>query len=154
MITGRGRLIRSLGPAAACAKILGLDEEKTHNALGIAYGSGFSSLDLQQNIDGAMTTFLHYGFCAEGAIKATLLANHGITGTKNILQGKWGYFNVVEPDYNLEPVTLDLGKRFEGAYASTKPYPSCKCTHMSINGPLGVVPIPYLIPNLESIQVK
>ena len=138
-VTGRIQMTRILGPAAACAKILGLDREKTYNALGIAYSGGLTSIDMQQTVDGAMTSFLHYGFCAEGAVKATLLAKKGFTGTRNILQGKYGYFNVVEPDHDLSELTRDLGKRFEGSYASTKPYACCKCCHMSINTILDLV---------------
>ncbi len=133
MVTGRIQLTRILGPVAACAKILGMDRTQTYDALGIGYSGGLSSSDMQQTVDGAMSSFLHYGFCAEGAIKATLLAHRGLTGTRNILQGKFGYFNAVERDCDLSRITLDLGKRFEGSYASTKPYPCCKCCHMTIS---------------------
>ncbi len=43
----------------------------------------------------------------------------------------------VDPD--LEPLTADLGKRFEGAYTSIKPYPTCKCGQEAINATIDLV---------------
>jgi len=153
-ISGRNPLLKVIPPAVVSAKVLGLNKETTHNALGIAYSGGFTSIDFQQMIDGAMTMFLHYGSAVEGGIKSALLAQKGVEGTKNFLLGKWGFYNIYEPEHDLMPLTYELGKRFEGAYISTKPFPSCKDTHTTVSIVIDLVKEHDIRPqNIEEIDV-
>ncbi len=119
------------GVTAAVTKLLGLDEDKTWNAMGLAYAQAAGDL-LQSYEDGALSWRVRHGFVADAAIKAALLAQKGITGPKNILQGKYGFYRLFAPEYNLEPLTAELGKRYEGANISLKSYSGCYWTHGAI----------------------
>ncbi len=127
-----------LGAAAVAGRILGLDEDKMVNALGIAYHQ--SAGNGQCVIDGALTKRLGPGFAAKGGITAALMAEKGITGAKNCLEGEMGMYNLYHRGaYNPVELTAELGERFEGVNLSFKPYPSCRATHPFVDAALSLV---------------
>lgn len=123
--------------AAISGILMGLDEEKMINALGIAYHQ--SAGNGQCVNDGAMTKRMGPGLAARGGITAALMAERGITGAHNILEGGYGVFNVYHGgDYDRNILLADLGKRFEGANIGFKPYPCCGFTHSYIDAVLAL----------------
>ena len=120
------------GAAAAAGKILGLEREKMHNALGIAYSQAAGNG--QCVLDGALTKRLQAGFAAQGGTLAALLAQKGITGAREIIQGRFGLYNVYQKgDLDPGPLTAGLGEVFEVENLSFKPYPCCRFGHSSID---------------------
>ena len=128
---------RIFAPTAAVAKLAKLDEVTMLNAMGIAYTQAAG--EWQGLIDGALTVRVEHGFVAEAAIKSVLLAQKGITGAKNILQGEKGFYNAFAPQPRLDRLTFELGKRFEGVNTSIKPYPCCKFAHAAIYATINLV---------------
>lgn len=127
-----------LGAAATAGRMLRLGEETLINALGIAYhqcsGNG------QCVIDGALTKRMGPGFSVRGGIVAALLAERGVTGAKNCLEGKMGLYNLYHRgNYDSKRLTVDLGKRFEGVNVAIKPYPCCRGIHPAIDAALALV---------------
>jgi 2-methylcitrate dehydratase PrpD len=127
-----------LGAAGTAARILGLDEDGIVNALGIAYhqcsGNG------QCVIDGALTKRMGPGFSAKGGITAALLAEKGVTGAKNCLEGEFGLYRLYHRgSYDANTLTADLGKSFEGIHVGIKPYPCCRGIHPAIDAALALV---------------
>jgi 2-methylcitrate dehydratase PrpD len=127
-----------LAAAGAAGRILGLDEAKLVNALGIAYhqcsGNG------QCVNEGALTKRMGPGFAARGGIAAALMAEKGITGAKECLEGELGLFNLYHKgEYDPKPLTKDLGRYFAGLSVTMKPYPCCKGTHSYVDVALAVV---------------
>jgi len=127
-----------LGAAAMAGRIMGLDEEKMINALGLAYhqcggaGSGVG--------DGALAKRMGPGLAARAGITAALMAERGITGERDPLEGRTGLFNTyMGGDYDPKILTADLGKRFEGADIGDKPYPCCGLTHACIDAALALI---------------
>jgi 2-methylcitrate dehydratase PrpD len=127
-----------LGAAAMAGRIMGLDEEKMINALGLAYhqcggaGSGVA--------DGALAKRMGPGLAARAGITAALMAERGITGERNSLEGRTGLFNVyMGGDYDAKILTAELGKRFEGVNIGDKPYPCCGLTHACIDATLALI---------------
>ena len=126
-----------LGVAGVAARILGLDEEGIVNAIGIAYhqscGNG------QTVKDGALTKRLGPGFAVKGGITSALLAERGITGAHNALEGQWGLYNLyMHGDYGPDILREDLGRRFEGMNVAIKPYPCCRGIHPAIDATLAI----------------
>lgn len=124
--------------AGVAGRILGLDEDGIVNAIGIAYhqscGNG------QCVLDGALTKRMGPGFAVRGGIAAALMAEKGITGAKNSLEGEFGLFNLYhQGTYDGRILTADLGKHFEGINVSIKPYPCCRVTHAYIDAALAIV---------------
>jgi 2-methylcitrate dehydratase PrpD len=127
-----------LAAAGVAGRIIGLDEEKLVNALGIAYhqcsGNG------QCVNEGALTKRMGPGFAARGGIVAALMAEKGITGAKECLEGELGLFNLYHKgEYDPKPLTKDLGKYFAGLSVTMKPYPCCKGTHSYVDVALALV---------------
>ncbi len=130
MVSGRYNLFKILAPAAAVARVLKLDAEKTHNALGIAYS--YACGEGQSAHEGASSLPLQQGIVAQSATVAALLAEKGNAGSKDFLFGRAGYFNAFEPDPYIEPLTDRLGSYFFGEQISIKPYAACRCCHEAI----------------------
>jgi 2-methylcitrate dehydratase PrpD len=114
-----------------------LDAEKMTNALGLAYhqaggaGSGVS--------DGALAKRMGPGFAAKAGVTAALMAERGITGERDPLEGQTGLFNVyMGGDYAPDILTAGLGKRFEGVNIGDKPYPCCGLIHACVDAVLAL----------------
>jgi 2-methylcitrate dehydratase PrpD len=127
-----------LGAAAMSGKIFGLEEKRMINALGLAYhqcggaGSGVA--------DGALAKRIGPGLAARAGITSALMAERGITGERDPLEGRTGLYNTyMGGDYNPQILTADLGKRFEGVGIGDKPYPCCGLTHACIDAALALL---------------
>jgi 2-methylcitrate dehydratase PrpD len=112
---------------AAASRVLGLNEEETWNALALAFNRAGGSF--QCNVDGALAVRVIQGWVAESGVMCARLAQKGITGPRNFLQGVYGYYNVygrglVDPGKAL----ADLGRRFECPKIIFKKSPSCGLT--------------------------
>jgi 2-methylcitrate dehydratase PrpD len=97
------QLMGFLAGAATAGRLLGLDEEQMENALGIGFNQMSGS---RQMAVGAATHMraMQAGFSGQGAILAAELARRGIIGSKEIVEGRYGFFRTYirgrEPDWN------------------------------------------------------
>jgi len=126
-----------LGAAAVAGRIFGLNADKMTNALGLAYhqcggaGSGVA--------DGALAKRMGPGLASKAGVTSALMAERGITGERDPLEGKTGLFNTyMGGDYAPKTLTADLGKRFEVVNIGNKPYPCCGLTHACIDAALAL----------------
>ena len=127
----------AFGAAVAAGKVMGLDREKLSHALGIAYSK--TAGNAQCLIDGGLVKRMQPAFSAQSGVLSAFLAQKGITGAKDFLEGQYGFFNLYESgDYNKEKLAEGLGKEYQGTRLSIKPYPSCRMTHASIDAALAV----------------
>jgi 2-methylcitrate dehydratase PrpD len=131
----------ALGPfasAAACGKILALDETGLHNALGIAFCR--STVAGNSTVAPSLTKRLGVGFASQSGVVSALLAAAGFPAAGEVLQGSAGFFQTFyrqEGDYD---ALLDqLGSRFEIVLAGPKPFPSCRYTHCAVTGCLNLL---------------
>jgi 2-methylcitrate dehydratase PrpD len=109
------------GAAAAAGKLLGLNVEQMVNALGIAFSQAAGNR--QCIVDGALTKRLQAGQAASSGVLAALLAGEGFTGAHDIFLGRFGFFELYQPNGH-DPAKLleDLGREFRGDQLSFKPY--------------------------------
>jgi len=131
----------ALGPfaaAAACGKILGLNEEGMHNALGIAFCR--STVTGNSTVAPSLTKRLGVGFACQSGVVSAMLAAAGFPAAGEVLQGSAGFFQTYyreEGDYD---ALLDgLGSRFEIVLVGPKPFPSCRYTHCAVTGTLNLL---------------
>lgn len=107
------QLLGFIGGAAAAGRALALNEEPMENALGIAFNQMSGS---RQMAVGAATHLrsMQAGFSGQGAVLAADLAQRGIIGSKEILEGRYGLFKTYvrtqEPDW--DAILGGLGTRF------------------------------------------
>ena len=120
--------------AAGCAKLMGLDEGQTVNALGIA-GTQASGL---KRVFGTMCKPFHAGRSSQAGLLSALLAKSGFTSADDILEGNHGFFYVLKGKVN-EKVLGTLGKTWDIENLAQKYHASCHATHSPIEGALSIV---------------
>ena len=129
----------TLGAAAACAKLLGLDVEQTRMTFGIAAST---AAGLRQNF-GTMTKPLHPGQAAMNGATAAQLAHLGWTADANILEAPYGFCQLYAGanQYHLEDMVRRLGNPYEllATGVAIKQYPCCAFTHRALDGILALV---------------
>lgn len=120
----------TLGAAAGCARLLGLDEQATSMALGIAASQ---PVGLREQF-GTMTKPFHPGAAARAGLMSALLARQGFTASPRALEAPRGYAQVVSTKFDWREVTDELGSRFEIALNTYKPFACGIVIHPSIDG--------------------
>lgn len=129
----------TLATAAACARLHGLDAERTGHA--IAIGASLAS-GLVANF-GTMTKSLHAGRTAQSGVLAARLAAQGFTASPDVLEHRTGFLRAHSPSGtpDIEHGTIDLGAnwRLADLGINVKRYPTCYATHRSIDAMLGLV---------------
>ena len=140
------------GAAATSGKLLGLDEERMVDALGIAFCHAAGTMELREGV-GSNLGGMRDAFPAKGGVLSALMVQKGIIGIKNIFEGGAGFFPVYfNGEYDREIITSELGKRFEGANVGFKPWPFCGTTHIYIDATLQIVSEHNILPeDIEEI---
>jgi 2-methylcitrate dehydratase PrpD len=118
-----------MGAAAGCARLLGLDEEKTAMALGIAASQ---PVGMREQF-GTMTKPFHPGAAARAGLLAALLAKHGFTSSPKSIEAPRGYVQVVSTRCDWREATDELGSRFEIAFNTYKPFACGIVIHPTID---------------------
>src|SRR5437763_4027223 len=118
-----------LGAAAACARLLKLDERQTAMALGIAASQ---PVGLREQF-GTMTKPFHPGAAARAGLTSALLASRGFTASPRALEAPRGFVQVVSDKRSWHEVTDELGERFEISYNTYKPFACGIVIHPSID---------------------
>src|SRR5438067_12072427 len=110
------------GATAASGKLIGLTPEQMLAAFGIAYSHAAGNR--QCILDGALTKRLQAGQAASAGVFSAVLAQTGFTGARNIFNGRFGFFELYQPNgYDASVLLRDLGAVFQGEGLSYKPYP-------------------------------
>ncbi|HEY7744461.1 MAG TPA: MmgE/PrpD family protein [Burkholderiales bacterium] len=120
------------GAAAASAVLLGLSDEQTAWALGLAgtQGSGVWAF----NADGTMSKRFHAGRAAYSGVLAAELAALGFTGPTQIYEfHDGGVLKAYSDKSDPAPLTADLGKIYRLDTNRIKPYSCCGSTHSYVD---------------------
>lgn len=97
----------SYAVAAGVSKALSLDEEKTANALAIS-GTALNALRVTRTGKLSHWKGLAYPFTAFGATHAAFLAMRGITGPKEVFEGKKGFMDSIAGKFEIDWSKEDL----------------------------------------------
>lgn len=128
-------LVGGIGAAAAVGKLLGLSEDQTTSALGIAanQAAGF-----REGL-ATMTRDFPMAQAARSGLIAALLAAEGFTTSEGALDGPKGFAHVFATSPNLAAATRDLGRRFELMNNAYKPYPCGIVIHPALDACMDLV---------------
>ena len=119
-----------LGAAAACARLWGLDGQRTAMALGIAASQ---PVGIREQF-GTMTKALHPGAAARAGLMSALLAKHGYTASGRALEAPRGLLQTYSAKCDWREITDGLGERFEIAFNTYKPFACGVVIHPAIDG--------------------
>ena len=126
----------SIGAAVAAARMLGLDRDKTRDAIGHAgniAGGTWSFL-----ADGAMAKRVNAGKAAENGVLSAYLAASGMTGPRFVFEADWGGLFNTWSHREVFPKKLfeNLGYRYGLMRSGIKPHASCRGAHAAIDSAL------------------
>lgn len=119
----------TLGAAAACARLLGLNAQQTAMALGIAASQ---PVGLREQF-GTMTKPFHPGGAARAGLMSALMAKHGFTSSARALEAPRGWAQVLSTKYDWREAQDELGQRFEISFNAYKPFACGIVIHPSID---------------------
>lgn len=123
-----------IGAVAGVSRLLGLDEQQTRRAVGLAASLAGGS---RQNF-GTMTKPLHPGLAARDAVFAARLAANGFTADADQLDSPLGYFSMFAPGADVDAALRSLSGAdgLTGAGINVKKYPCCYNTHRTADATL------------------
>ncbi|HVH77845.1 MAG TPA: MmgE/PrpD family protein [Stellaceae bacterium] len=122
------------GAAVACGLLLGLDERRMTNAIGIAGSLAGGLLEFARG-DGGMVKRLHLGRASEAGVLAASLAAGGFEGPRTVIEGEFGFLRVFCSEWDESHLTRGLGSDFVTLSAVLKRYPC----HASAHAPVRAV---------------
>lgn len=118
------------GAAAATGKLLGLTEQQTTWALGIA---ATQSSGLREMF-GTMCKSFHPGAAARNGLSAALLAAQSFDSSERGIEAPRGWAHVLSTRFDPAIITEGLGEHFELSRNMYKPYPCGLVVHAVIDG--------------------
>ena len=129
-------ILGAFGAAAAAARLMQLSAEQTRDALSLTLCQSTCSAELKYSRRSVVRA-VRDGFSAHAGLLSALLAQRGVTGFEQPIEGRAGLYALYARGACNAGVLLDrLGSEFYGAQISFKPWPSCRGTHALIEGAL------------------
>lgn len=126
--------VGSIGAAAACSVLLGLDADRTAHALGLA-ASQASGL---RAFHGSMTKGFQAGRAAANGILAALLAERGFDSSDDFYESVRGLSKAMTDRLDADALLDGLGHRWLIMRLGFKPYPTGVVTHPIIDAMLAL----------------
>ncbi len=125
-------MLGAYGAAVAAAKVLGLDENQIEQSLALASCQAVYS-DALVAYPSSHLRAVRDAFGAKAGVTAALLARSGVQAFAAPIEGPGGlYANYAKGKYDETRLLDGLGRTFEGAKVSFKPWPSCRGTHAHV----------------------
>ena len=126
------QLFGFISGAVTVGKLLNLSETQMIDTIGIASAQLSGSRQMATGF-AAETRAIQGAWTGKGSVLSALLAERGVTGARESLEGRYGIFKVymqAEPDR--DSLVGDLGRRFDAMGMQFKPWPACGGTHHAI----------------------
>jgi 2-methylcitrate dehydratase PrpD len=117
------------GSAAAIGKLLKLNEQQMVWALGLAASQ---PVGLRESF-GSMNKSFNPGRAASNGIFAATLASKNFTSSDGMIEAKRGWANTISTKQDYGEITGDLGKRYETALNTYKPFACGIVLHPAID---------------------
>jgi 2-methylcitrate dehydratase PrpD len=118
------------GAAAAIGKLLGLSEQQMVWALGLAASQpvGF------RESFGSMNKSFNPGRAAHNGMTAAFLAGADFTSSDGMIEATRGWANTISTKQDYDQITANLGRRYEAALNTYKPFACGVVLHPAIDG--------------------
>jgi 2-methylcitrate dehydratase PrpD len=117
------------GSVAAVGKLLKLSEQQMVWALGLAASQ---PVGLRESF-GSMNKSFNPGRAASNGIFAATLASKNFTSSDGMIEAKRGWANTISTKQDYSEITGDLGKRYEAALNTYKPFACGIVLHPAID---------------------
>ena len=129
-----GATLGVFSSCAAASRAIGLSEEQTVHAIGIA---GTQAAGLMAAQFGAMVKRMHAGRSAQSGLYAALLAKQGFTGIRDVFEADYGGFCTTFSGsrdlFDRERLVQGLGETYETMRVSLKFYSCVASNHTTLD---------------------
>jgi 2-methylcitrate dehydratase PrpD len=136
-----------IGAAAAVARLLGLDEQRTAAALGLGANQAHGLIESL----GTMAKSVSVGNAPRNGLLAALLAERGFSAAPQTLEGPRGFLHVMGENPNVQVILDGLGNAWESARNTYKPYPCGVVLHPVIDALLS---FDFELKEVEKLTVR
>ncbi|MEP0391837.1 MAG: MmgE/PrpD family protein [Erythrobacter sp.] len=119
-----------MGAAVAVGLLRGFDRNEMTQLLGLAYSQ--VSGTMQAHWEGSEALPMQIGIAARAALTAADLAQAGLGGPVDIIDGKFGYFNLIEAGGEVEPHLQKFGDPWKISEVAHKPFPAGRATQATL----------------------
>ena len=140
----------TLGAAAGCARLLGLNTQQTAMALGIAASQ---PIGMREQF-GSMTKPFHPGGAARAGLMSALMASRGFTASPKAIEAPRGMMQTISTKNDWSEITHELGKRFEISFNTYKPFACGIVIHPSIDACVQLRTQGVTAAQVERIELK
>ena len=117
------------GAAAAAGKLMGLTEQQMVWALGLAASQ---PVGLRESF-GSMNKSFNPGRAGSSGLFAAILASKNYTSSEGMIEAKRGWANTISTKQDYSEIIGDLGKRYETALNTYKPFACGIVLHPAID---------------------
>jgi len=147
-------ILGAFGATAAAGNLLRLNDIQMLDAFALTLCQVTCSAELRYSPLSDIRA-IRDAFAAKAGILSVLLARQGIKGFEHPFEGQAGLFQLyAKGNYDRSVLIRDLGKTFEGANISFKPWPSCRGTHTYIEAALDLIRAqPFDIGQIEKVDI-
>jgi len=146
-------LFCNYGATVAVGKVLGLDEEQMLDALGLIHAQACGNF--QGQMEGVLGIRMQGGFAVRNAFHAVSLAQNGISGARQFLSGRFGFYKLHYPNHTIDydSILNGLGKDFLGRHLGFKGYPCGVVAHPVLDAVRQLLP-QFTLENLDTLIVE
>jgi 2-methylcitrate dehydratase PrpD len=136
-----------IGAAAAVARLLRLDAQRTAAALGLGANQAHGVIESL----GTMAKSVSVGNAPRNGLLAALLAERGFSAAPQTLEGPRGFLHVMGEKPKVQAILEGLGSAWESARNTYKPYPCGVVLHPVIDALLS---FDFEIKEVEKLTVR
>ncbi|WP_246494741.1 MmgE/PrpD family protein [Brenneria izadpanahii] len=120
---------QAIGAALVAGRLLELNPERLHHAVGLA--AALTPLPSLHQYNWRQRPLLALkdavAPAAQAGIQAVIMAQLGLSGSLNVLDGEQGYWRMIGSDrFAPDILTANLGNHWYAGYGSFKRYPACR----------------------------
>lgn len=149
---------QTFAAVTSASKVLSLNLEQVLDALGIAGSTAPVQSNSKTGGSEEIPPTMKVGFyqCSYVGATAALLAQSGITGPHNILDGDTGFWRMIGADNcDFEKMSHGLGEEYRILNVAFKPYSCCRWFHASLDAALEITKENHIeLSSIQSINVK
>lgn len=144
--------VGTMGAAAACAKLLGLDAQGIENAISLAIVQNGGLIIVNES--GQSCKPINPARAASCGVLAAYLAKEGIEAPHNALESSKGFFHAFSDGFDAKPLENLSTDHLALAECYIKPYPSCRHTHAGVDAALALRERVGELSQIEKIEVR
>ena len=119
-----------MGAAMAIGRTRGFTQPQLLDLLGLAYSQVGGTM--QAHWEGSEALAMQIGFAARAALTAADLVQAGLTGPHDVIDGKFGYFKLIETAGSLDEDFRSWASPWKVTELAHKPFPAGRATQAAL----------------------